>query len=1026
MTAFGQRICLWLITIAVLSVIALAQHKSGTKGAKVFSAETEFYWAIDRELAQGQVEKVRQIIEANPEIARRLQANLLFVKLDMLLNLEDAAPISPFMDEVISHLNSVADEQLKRITNALTNLSSEVDPFQNEVGELANALSDFVNAARSKNLDDQIRFWQSAFQKCEKLGLELGELVCLHRLAQAEREKGDFPRSLSHSLQARELAEKWDYKARLASIINNLGVVSYRTGLLEIARRYLLSALKIAQEQKDERLQSIILTNLSAIAIREGNLREAEEYLQKALEFGKTVVRLMNLGVVKINLRDYENALLLLQEALQMAEREQDARRQILLWNNIGTIYWLQGNFDQALYCLQRSLEIAHKTKDLFRTAPVLLTLGLIYTDKGEFEQAEKRFTELLQVSRQLGDRLGELETLNRLGLLMIKQKRWDEARRVLEEVINGAEQIGHKPSKALALLNIGVAYEGLKEFEKALKAYIEALEIWQEMNDNWGLAWTWKNIGEVYEKRGMELSGEKRERDLLQAVDAYWQAVRLMEKVRAGAGRETMLAQFAQIASEPFYRLINLLAQMGRVEEAFEISERVRARALLELINDAALLEREIKPEEVEETEYRELQKKVTELEERLVAEMTLPSPNWEVVERLQAELNSARSELERQRDILRLRRWQLMPIQNQQIAYDAWRKLNLPGDTAVLVFSVLEQRTWLFVVTCEKGSWRIECRELPITQKQLEEDITWLTQNLVKRRPVGATLSRLYYSLIAPVEKLLKGKRKLIIVPDGLLFGLPFQALQDGNGTYLVERFAISYSPSLTTLWAVNQSRKKVESTKNSPARLIWTGLAVSDFGSALKPLPFAREEMNSIAKMLTRSKRPLTVQIFVNSSATKPVAMKALRESQWVHFATHAVLEPNHPLHSRLILKSNGERDGALRAFEVLDLGQTNSEMVVLSACETGLGKALKGEGVLGLVWVFMATGVKTLVVSQWQVDDLSTARLMETFYRYILEGFSPSEALCKAQTQLLSQRRFRHPYHWAGFVVWGKGF
>ncbi|MGQ9463534.1 MAG: CHAT domain-containing protein [Candidatus Fervidibacter sp.] len=1025
MTAFGLRISLLLITTTALSVITLAQHASETKGAKVFSAETEFFWAIDKEFAQGQVEKARQIIEANPEVARRLQANLLFVKLDLSL-FEDAAPISPFMDEVTSHLNSVADERLKRLTNALTNLSSEVNPFQNEVGELANALSDFVNAARSNNLDDQIRFWQSAFQKCEKLGLELGKLICLHRIALAEREKGDFASSLSHSLQARELAEKWNYKARLASIINNLGVVGYRTGLLEIARRYLLSALEIAQEQKDERLQSIILTNLSAIAIKEGKFREAEEYLQKALEFGKTVARLTNLGVIRTYLRDYEAALLAFQEALQMAEKEQDVGRQISLWNNIGAIYWLQGNFDQAFYCLQRALEIAHKTEDLFRTAPVLLTLGLIYTDKGEFEQAEKCFTELLQISRQLGDRLRELEAMNRLGLLRVRQEQWDEAIRVMEETADSAEQIGHKPSKALALLTLGVAYEGKKEFEKALKAYEGALEIWQEANDNWGLAWTWKNIGEVYEKIGMELSREERERDLLQAIDAYWQAVRLMEKVRAGAGLETMLAQFAQIASEPFYRLINLLARTGRVEEAFEISERVRARALLELINDAALLERRAESEEVEETEYRELQKEVIELEDRLITEMRSPSPDWEVIERLQAELNSARSEFERQRDILRLRRWKLLPVQNQQIAYDAWRKLNLPGDTVVLVFSVLEQRTWLFVVTCEKGSWRIDCRELPITQKQLEEDITWLTQNLVKRRPVGATLSRLYYSLIAPVEKLLKGKRKLIIVPDGPLFGLPFQALQDGNGTYLVERFAISYSPSLTTLWAVNQNRKKVEPTKNSPARVVWTGLAVSDFGSALKSLPFAREEVNSIAKILTRSKKPLTVQIFVNSSATKPVAMKALRESQWVHFATHAVLELKHPLHSRLILKSNGERNGELHAFEVLDLGQVNSQMVVLSACETGLGKALKGEGILGLVWVFMATGVKALVVSQWQVDDLSTARLMETFYRYILKGFSLSEALCKAQTQLLSQRQFRHPYHWAGFVVWGKGF
>ncbi|MFA0782765.1 CHAT domain-containing protein, partial [Fervidibacter sacchari] len=304
---------------------------------------------------------------------------------------------------------------------------------------------------------------------------------------------------------------------------------------------------------------------------------------------------------------------------------------------------------------------------------------------------------------------------------------------------------------------------------------------------------------------------------------------------------------------------------------------------------------------------------------------------------------------------------------------------------------------------------------------------------------RPVGATLQRLYATLFASLEKSLQGKRWLIIVPDGALFALPFQALQDSEGTYLAERFAIVYAPSLTTLWALNsQSRvpcpmsrvpssgsaEASPSRKGEGSQWLWTGLAVTSFENGLEPLPFARQEVQSIASLLNRQK--LSARALIGNEATEEKALKALKESRWVHFATHAFLEPTRPLYSRLVLKADQKHDGVLRAFEVLDAGQLASEMVVLSACETGLGKTLKGEGLMGLVWVFLAAGTKTLVVSQWQVNDLSAARLMAAYYRHMLKGLPPAEALRRSQVELLSQRPFHHPYFWAAFAVWGKGF
>jgi len=211
---------------------------------------------------------------------------------------------------------------------------------------------------------------------------------------------------------------------------------------------------------------------------------------------------------------------------------------------------------------------------------------------------------------------------------------------------------------------------------------------------------------------------------------------------------------------------------------------------------------------------------------------------------------------------------------------------------------------------------------------------------------------------------------------------------------------------------------------SRKGEGSQWLWTGLAVTSFENGLEPLPFARQEVQSIASLLNRQK--LSARALIGNEATEEKALKALKESRWVHFATHAFLEPTRPLYSRLVLKADQKHDGVLRAFEVLDVGQLASEMVVLSACETGLGKTLKGEGLMGLVWVFLAAGTKTLVVSQWQVNDLSAARLMAAYYRHMLKGLPPAEALRRSQVELLSQRPFITPISGQRLRFGGRGF
>jgi len=1039
-----------MLVWSLAAVVGFAARPAGKD--RFVSEEAKLYWSLDRILAQGQVDKAKQLVQTNEKIACHLLANLLFVQLDLALELEDAEPISPRMGEILALLELVADEKLKRLAALAKSIKKGTNPFQSESGELAEALAAFVDAAESADPDEQIRLFQIASQKCDELRLELGKITCTFKTAKAQRDKGELIDAFKNFSQTQELLDRWGYDTLIPAVLNGLGITLYRLGLLETAWQQFSTALEVARKQGNEREQGKALTNLSAVAIQTGNFRQAAEFLREAIAYGKTVARLTNLGAIHSYLRDYENALLAFNEALELAEKENDFRRKITLWNNIGAIYWLQGNHEQALYCLQRALEIASQTQDLFRTAPVHLTLGLVYTDLGEFELAEKHFVELLDISRRLGDRVGEVGALIRLGFLRVRQIHWDDAVKILEEALQIAKQINHLPSVALALFNLGVAYEGKRDYERALNYYHEALSLWQKTGVDWMLAWTWKNIGDAYKKLGDE-EIEDKEKAWSRAVDAYWWSVRLMEQVRERAGGEAMGAQFAQNASEPFYQLADLLAQMRRMEEAFEVSERMRARALLELMQLASLLEQETATFEAGKV-YDELKQRIAELEGQLLRAMASPSPNRELIERLQKELADVRNEFEQQRDMLRLRRWQLLPTNRGQIDFNAWRQLKLPDDTAVLVYLVTEQRTLLFVLTSKEGVWQIHGFVLPVTKKQLEEDTAWLRERVEQRRPVGATLQRLYAALVKPAERVLNEKRKLIVIPDGPLYAIPFQVLQDENGLYLIERFTIAYTPSLTTLWSLQKRKPSATSLargiraggirtpqnfgqvspaptndrvslRNSP-KWQWTGIAVVNFGSNIEPLPYAREEVRWISELFARTFPKSSIRVFVDASATKQIATQALKESRWVHFATHAILEPKRPLYSRLIFTPLKGQDNLLRAFEVLDLGQTPCEMVVLSACETGLGKALQGEGLIGLVWTFMAAGTKTLVASQWTVNDLSTAHLMRAYYKFLLNGLQPAEAMRRAQISLLSQRQFHHPYYWAAFVVWGSGF
>ncbi len=318
-------------------------------------------------------------------------------------------------------------------------------------------------------------------------------------------------------------------------------------------------------------------------------------------------------------------------------------------------------------------------------------------------------------------------------------------------------------------------------------------------------------------------------------------------------------------------------------------------------------------------------------------------------------------------------------------------------------------------------------------VSEKKLAMLVNEFRQSITGRRPVFSAFAReLYGLLIKPARPHLYGVNALRIIPDGILWDVPFQALQAANGRYILEDYAVSYAPSLSVLREV----KKSNGARSKPSLLAFgnplTGIETIRQlqevrrREGFKPLPEAENEVSSVARIYGADRST----VFVGKDAEERLFNLLASNYGVIHFATHGVLDNRQPLYSYLLLANSGEsdkEDGLLEAREIMDLN-LRADLVVLSACETARGRIGAGEGVIGMSWAFFVAGCRTTVVSQWEVDSAGTAELMVGFFQRLKSaagksGTTKSNALRMAALKLMKSPRYQHPYYWASFVVVG---
>ncbi|HEX3130673.1 MAG TPA: CHAT domain-containing tetratricopeptide repeat protein [Thermoanaerobaculia bacterium] len=773
----------------------------------------------------------------------------------------------------------------------------------------------------------------------------------------------------------------------------------------------LAEALKEVRARQSPIAEARLSDGIGRCRLQRGELVEAQEWFQQALGiYCKERFRpgeadlLANLGVVARQQGDFRSAGMLDFGALEIRESLGGLRNLSTLYQNLGELYLAQQQAKQTLEFFDKALAAGAKAGSLKDQAAALRGKGTAHWQLGQVDKALSTLGDSIDLWRALGDVQGEVFTLIRLGDVYDRARRLSKARWIYLRALRLAQDSRYPRIEAMAMGNLGHVLgqqgkkEGLDYFERAEAAFVELGDSTPLAKLAFGKAEIYRNLGDPD--------------DLHKARLAVEEAIRGFEAFQSPARR--IAAAPDRRASYELY--VDVLMRLGEPARAFEAAEASRFRTLLDDIKKSR-------------TGKQLAQKRVSDLENRLNAleaeRYRLPknSTRIEEIDRevlaLDARLALARSELNPQQDPPE-------PLTLEEV------QQSLEPDALLLVYFLGEDRSFLW----EIGRNQFQTHEIPVRRSDIEDAAKKVHEELSEGTPQEwrkwtKALKTMSDLVLSPVADRLQD-HKLIIDPDGALNLVPFAALLDprtlerkgrpGNGSerprFLVFDHEIVTVPSVSLVIA---RREALKGRPTAPKTVAVLANPVYPRGSGFSPLPKTVEEARAILAMVP----PDQSFIALGHQANRAVATSPeMGRYRILHFAAHGWNRDRPDLSGvvlSLVDKSGRKQDGFLRAFEIYELN-LSADLVVLSACKTGIGEGGTEEG--GLVRAFLNAGARQVMATLWSVQDDSTARLMESFYRsHLTQGLSTSAALHQAQLSFLKRSPTSSPRHWAGFVLHG---
>ena len=865
-----------------------------------------------------------------------------------------------------------------------------------------------------------IEYFEKSLEIKKKLGDEAGESKCYGNLGNAYINLGDFRKAFEYLEKALEIAKKIGDKAGESKCYTLLGEVYRNLGDFRKAIEYHEKSLEIAKEIGIKAVESACYTNLGLANEYLGDFRKAIEYLEKSLEIKKKIGDKAgeskcygNLGNAYINLGDFSKAIEYHEKSLKIAKEIGDKVVESACYADLGNAYRNLGDLRKAFEYLEKALEIAKKTGDKVRESYCYTNLGNDYNSLGDFRKAIEYLEKALEIAKKIGDKVGELACYINLNNAYIGLGDFRKAIEYNEKSLEIAKKIGDKAGESKCYTNLGIAYSSLGDFSKAIEYHEKSLKIAKEIGDKVVESACYGNLGNdhyslgdfrkaiEYHEKSLEIAKETGEIDSkritnLNLCRIYYEnkpelaynyckhSIELNELMGGKLVEEEYKIGLYARASDAYQYMVPLCLKLNREKEAFEYTERSKSRAFLDLLAATKIrpfveLTRELKSLLDAEENYLF---KLREIQTRHLRK-TSSSLGLGDVDRILDELNEIYDNIEK------LDPEYVFIRKGKSISLSKIQEILSQKRNAVLVeYFITKDMMFIFVVTPQG----LHIKTTRLSEEKLSRYGENYWREVVQYHgTIGDTWLDLSSYLIESISEYLSKSDLIYFVPYGLLHNIPLHALEL-NGEPLIKKHAVAYLPSASLI--------KFCKNKGSGALK-----SCASFGIVFK------EEAENIAELF-------------NTKAYLDVSKNKVLENidkDILHFSCHGYFDDIDPLSSGVVLHNNE----VLHAKEIFNL-RLNSELVTLSACQTGLNERKPGDELIGLTRAFLYAGAPSVIVSLWSVDARSTQELMLEFYKLLKNGKDKDDkatALQEAQKRIMEKKEYSHPYYWAPFVLIG---
>ncbi len=852
----------------------------------------------------------------------------------------------------------------------------------------------------------------------------------------------------------REIGDRREEAATLARMSDALAWQGDLRPALERAEQ----ALTLWRTEGDRYGEAAALDQVGCTHSDLGHQKLGLEYLEQALALRRAdgnflgqAETLNNIAVARSSLGQLPEAIALFTEALELARAAGGRSSEAIYLKNRAANRVALGETDRALADFRSALAFFRATGNRREEGVTQYEIGNVLLTKGEVPAALRQYGLALAVLREVGDKFFEAFTLNQMGLAHLATHRPRRALPDFQLALELFRACQDRRGEAMVLGNIGRAHLDMGETAEGLKRLRQALPLVQATEARFLEAIALEDLAR----------GERAQGDLGAARARVEEALRITESLRESIPAVGMRASFTAVTRDRYDLLIDILMDLhvkqpaeGWDAEALHVSERARARSLIELLAEAHINLREGVDEELLAKEHSleaQLENRRRE-EQRRLADPPSPEPS----DSSRGALDALLAEYEDVQGRLRAASPRYAALARpQSLSLKEIREQVLDRETLLLEFELGEKRSFVWAATRDTLTSHELPRRAVIEAAARRLYQAWSVGSGIDEAETARRARALSRMLLGPVADQL-GDKRLAIVAEGALQYVPFAALPSPRGgstaVPLIATHEVVSLPSATTLavlrqeapgrsapgWRVAVLADPVfdrrdprilggSASRGSAPDVVDDALTRSMQETGLRRLErlgASRREAQAISALAG----PENCYVALDFQASRAAAMGAeVSSARVVHFASHGLLNSRHPELSGVVLSLVDEhghpKDGFLQARDIYKL-RLSADLVVLSACQTALGKDVRGEGLMGLSRGFMYAGAPRVIASLWQVPDRATSELMAHFYEGVLvRNLRPAAALRAAQIAIRREKRWTSPYYWAAFTLQG---